>query len=176
MSKEKKSNIEEKIPDGYHKILGHLKGVLDDLDRDTGPAIYHAIELAKERAIQLGELTQAQAMQISDYLKRDIVDIAHFMADAEISFQETLNVDLQYLEDKFLENFFAAADRAKIDLLKFNLNLMHKAVYSSGEIIGIGTLRCTACGKLAHFYDVAMIEPCVACGNDTFERHLTAVE
>ncbi|MDH5595020.1 MAG: zinc ribbon-containing protein, partial [Gammaproteobacteria bacterium] len=42
--------------------------------------------------------------------------------------------------------------------------------WHTGEVVGVGTLRCKACGELLHFHATGHIPPCPKCQKTVFNR------
>jgi len=154
---------DNKLTDAYHRMLERIR----ELDQKT---IQEALEDAKETAEELGELSRDEAENVAEFIKRDLQHAAEFLNEGGRFLKEWLQFDLMLVEDKLWELFSQAADRTRVELVEFQQWLELGPEYHSGEVIGIGTLQCKACGQLLHFHKVSHIPPCPKCHETDFLR------
>ncbi len=162
-----------KLVHAYERMMERAHARFEELEkteREIIPHLQHSIEHAAEIAVELGELTREEARLVSDYLKRDLKDAGHYLADTGHDLREWLRFDLELIEDRLLEVFYRATDKTRLEILDFQETLAEAAQYNSGEITGPGTLQCDNCGELSQFHATACIEPCPQCGATTFSR------
>jgi hypothetical protein len=162
-----------KLTHAYHRMMERVKLQLDEVrkaEQDIAPAIQHSIEHASETAVELGELTREEAQLISGYLKRDLEDAGHYLAETGADFKTWLRFDIELMEDRLLEWFGNTADRTRLELLAFNAPVKETISYQTGEITGPGSLQCDDCGKRLAFHSAGKIPQCPACGGSTFSR------
>lgn len=162
-----------KLTDAYHRMMERVKLRLDEVrkaEQDIVPAIQHSIEHASETAVELGELTREEAQLISDYIRRDLEDAGHYLAETGEDFKTWLRFDVELMEDRLLEWFGNTADRTRLELLAFSAPVKEAFSYQTGEITGPGSLQCDACGKRIAFHAASTIPECPDCGGSTFSR------
>lgn len=135
----------------------------------SGPVLHRIIDETSEKLSELGELTEEEAAQVSEYLKRDLKEAAHYMQETGDDFRKWLAVDTAMIEDYLLERFKEAADQTTVELLKLK-QTAESAEYHSGEITGPGILMCDACGEQLHFHKAGHIPPCPKCKHGHFHR------
>jgi hypothetical protein len=162
-----------KFTDAYHRMMERVQAQLDQVrkaEQDIVPTIQHSIEQASETAVELGELTREEAQLISGYVKRDLEDAGHYLAETGEDFKTWLRFDVELIEDRLLEWFGNTADRTRLELLTFNAPVKETSSYQAGEITGPGSLQCDDCGKRIAFHTVNTIPHCPTCGGSSFSR------
>ena len=160
----------ERLIHAYNRMMERVKAALEQAERKTIPALEHSIEKAKTKAMDLGELTREEADRIGEYLKRDLRDVGEFLADTGGELRDWLHFDIELIEDRLLDMFAAAADKTRLELLAIEDRAARASQYRTGEITTLGTLECTDCGELLHFYGTGHIPPCPKCRNTVFVR------
>lgn len=158
---------DEKHVNAYNRMMERVKTTADHLGYQN---LKHAIQLAKDRAVELGELTREEAEQIGDYLVRDVEDAGQYLADSGGELKDWLRFDLQLIEERLLDMFALAADKTRLELIQLAENARHAGEYHSGHITSIGTLQCVDCGELLHFHATSHIPPCPKCHGSVFTR------
>ena len=151
----------------YNRMMEQIKTLADHLGYQN---LKHAIQLAKDKAVDLGELTSEEAEQIGDYLMRDLEDAGQYLADSNGEIKDWLRFDLKLIEARMLEMFALAADKTKLELMQLAERARHAGEYHTGNITSIGTLQCVACGELLHFHATSHIPPCPKCHASVFRR------
>jgi NADH pyrophosphatase NudC (nudix superfamily) len=154
----------------YDRMVHRVRDYIDQVEERTGPMLDRAIERAKTNAHELGELTREEADLIGEYVRRDMRDAAAYLEESSEELGDWLRFDLQYVEDRLLEAMRSVADRTRIELAEFNERASRLGEWHTGEITGIGTLRCTSCGEELHFSHTGHIPPCPKCHGTRFQR------
>ena len=166
------SNI-DKLTQAYNRMMERVKLRLEELEhaeQQVLPRLRHGIEHAAEKAVELGELTREEAHLIGSYLKRDLEDAGHYLAETGHDLGAWLRFDLELIEDRLLDLFRSAADRTRLEMLNFEETVERASHYQTGEITGLGTLQCDECGELLHFHATGSIPACPKCNATTFNR------
>ncbi len=153
----------------YNQMMASIRQVFDETDTSDS-SLQQALDAAKKQAVHLGEVTAEEALEISEYIKRDINDAAEYMMESSAEFSDWLMLDIEVIERKVVEMFLSVADRTRVELEELKHNSEELSLYYSGEITGPGTLVCTECGHKMPFVTTAAIEPCKKCGHNTFKR------
>ena len=107
---------------------------------------------------------------MAGYLKRDLEDAGYYLADTGEDLGKWLRFDLELVESRLAEAFLSVADRTRVEMAKLNAELEYASHWHTGEITGIGTLRCTECGEELHFKHTGHIPPCPKCRGTLFDR------
>ncbi len=162
--------IEEKLVDAYNTMMKRVHSTIDEAEEKTIPTLEHNLEEAKARAIELGELTREEAEKVTGYLKRDIEEAAGFLQETGEEFTSWIQFDYELIEEALKEAFMNVADQTKLQLRQLGENAIKASQYHTGEITGIGTLTCEACGEKLHFKKTGHIPPCPKCHATSFKR------
>ncbi len=137
------------------------------------PTLAHNLEQAREKAVELGELTREEAERVAAYIERDMQDAATFIVETGQQMRDWWRFDLQQMEQRMLEMFATVADQTSLQMRKMSETLRQASLYHAGEITGPGTLICTACETSVNFDKPARIKACRQCGATEFRRELT---
>ncbi len=157
----------EKHLHAYNRMMEQVRTLADHLGYQN---LKHAIQLAKDKAVDLGELTREEAEQIGDYLVRDLEDAGQHLAESGGELKDWLRFDLQLIEERLLEMFALAADKTKLEFMQLAERARRASEYHTGNITSIGTLQCVSCGELLHFHATSHIPPCPKCHGNIFQR------
>ena len=170
MSSEDKRDPIDRMVDAYENMLERVDHLLSKAEQSTIPTLKHAIEHAKEKAVELNELSHEEAEKISIYLERDMKDAAHYLSETGEEFREWFRFDLQLIEKRLLEMFAGVADKTRLELSQLAQQAREASFYHTGEITGPGTLLCVECGHVIHFHKAGPIPSCSECGATRFKR------
>ncbi len=160
----------EKLVHAYNTMMERVKAALDIVDKQTVATLDEGIEAAKDKAVELGELTREEAEKIGDFLRRDLEDAGEYLADTGDELRQWLHFDLELIEERLWEMFQQAADQTKLAFLQLAERAQRASEYHTGEITTVGTLRCVQCGELLHFHATGHIPPCPKCHSSVFKR------
>lgn len=130
------------------------------------------IEAAKEKAVELNELSREEAERLSDYLRRDLRDAAEFITSTEQALADWMRFDLALIEDSFLDMFSLMVDQSRLELDNLAESARQATEWQSGEITALGTLYCEKCGHSLHFHQPDYIPACPNCGATRFKREI----
>lgn len=155
----------------YNRMMERVKAAYEEAAEEARPVLAHLIDDAKKKAVELGELTQEEAERIGTYLKRDLEDAADYLTSPEVKeLVDWFKFDISLIEDRLLEMFTSVADQTKLELMQLEERARTANDYHTGEITGIGTLVCKACGEHLHFHASGHIPPCAKCHGTVFVR------
>lgn len=165
---------EHKVPEepihAYDRMVAFAKEALDELKEKGEPAILRAVETAKEKLVEIGELTRQDAEKTRQNLLRDLHDSAEYLALEEREFADWLRLDLLLVEKQLLHRLAALADQARLELAHVAKSISRLGEWHTGEIRSIGILQCAQCGQLIHFHKTGRIPPCPKCQGTVFKR------
>ncbi|MEW7976645.1 MAG: zinc ribbon-containing protein [Candidatus Sedimenticola endophacoides] len=163
----------DRMVDAYEAMLERVDGMLESAGKSTLPALQKSLEAAREKAVELDELTREEAERIAGYLERDMQDAAHFLADTGEEFRDWLHFDIKLIEERMLGMCANVADRTRLELDRLARQASAAASrYHSGEITGPGTLVCEGCGETISFHQAGQIPVCPRCRGRRFTRRL----
>ncbi len=163
------NDYNDKHSHAYDQMLERTKEFLSDAGKEAQPYVEKAMQYAKEKAIELGELTKEEAEDIADYLRRDIQDAATFLGEHGEEIKDWLKLDLMLIEDKLLDMFSQVVDKTRLELDLLAMQAQAQG-WHTGQITGIGTLQCLECSEELHFHKTGHIPPCPKCGHTEFTR------
>lgn len=162
---------EHRLITAYNRMMDRIRAAGEEADREVRPRLAWLIERAKDRAVELGELTREEAERVGDYLRRDVEDAAGFLAgEKNNELIDWLKLDLEIVEKRLLDIFTGVADRTRLELLELEAQSRAASEYHTGQITGIGTLQCAECGRTLQFHSTARIPPCPNCRGTRFVR------
>ena len=162
----------DRLTDGYDVMLERVNDVMKDAEHKTSNRFREGMEHAREKAIELDELSREEAEKIGSYLERDLKDAARFLSDTGDEFKQWFKFDLELVESRMFEAFASVADKTRVELEQWSEWAREASRYTTGEVTGAGTLVCEACGKELHFHKAGHIPPCPACGKTHFCREM----
>jgi hypothetical protein len=158
-----------KLIGAYDQMLARVKEFINETGKEAQPYLERATEYAKEKAVELGELSREEAEDIANYLRRDIHDAATFLGEHGDEITDWLRLDLLLIENKVLEMFSQVVDQTRLELDKLAMEAELQG-WHTGQVTGIGTLQCLECGEQLHFHKTGHIPPCPKCNHTEFTR------
>jgi hypothetical protein len=170
MSNERPNDAIGRMVAAYEKMLERVHETLDRAEQETIPQLKENIDQAREKAVELGELTREEADKVAGYIERDLKDAATYLHDSQEEFSQWLRFDLDQIGNRLLEMFADVADRTQVELSKLAEQARRAQLYHTGEVTGPGTLVCRWCGKAMHFRKAGHIPPCPKCRGTEFRR------
>lgn len=114
---------EEMINDlasGYERMLARIRKRLAEAEANAPLPIYMVIEEAREQAVALGEMTQAEAEQVTYWLKHDLLHLRDVLQRTERGVMSWLGLDLRLIEQGLLD---LLADPTRVDWLRLQQEL-----------------------------------------------------
>ena len=169
MSKPKQTDPFDVLADAYEKLYEHAAADIGKLKNKGGPMLHQIIEQAKDKAVKLDELTEDDAIKLTEWLKRDLQDAVSYLSETGHEIKDWLGYETKLLENELFYMFLDIADKTTVELQQFKENTRHPE-YHTGEITGPGTLTCDECGEKLHFYKAGKIPPCPKCRATVYHR------
>jgi hypothetical protein len=160
----------ERLAKAYDKMLHEVHEALESARENTLPGLKDYLADAREKMIELGELSREEAEKVSTYVERDMKDAASYLLETGEQLSAWWRFDVQQVEERMLEMFTSVADQTKLELAKLAQRANSAPLYHTGEVTGPGTLVCVACGKEMHFQKTGHIPPCSGCKGTDFQR------
>ena len=160
----------DRMADAYERMLERVDEMLEHAEKSTLPSVRKALDTAREKAVELNELTREEAEKLAGYVERDMKDAAHFLHETGEEFRHWWRFDLKLIEQRMLDMFANVADRTRLELEQFANHARQASLYHTGEVTGPGTLACSECGKELHFHKAGRIPPCSQCRGTRFHR------
>lgn len=175
MTNERKRDPIDRMTDAYERMLERVDGLLEVAEKSTLPTLRRALEQAREKAVELNELTREEAEKLTEYVERDMKDAAHFLLETGSEFRQWWQFDVQMIEQRMMEMFANVADKTRLELERLADQAREASLYHTGEVTGPGTLLCNGCGKELHFHQAGRIPPCPGCHGTGFKRPSSTV-
>lgn len=163
-------DLVEAVAEAYERMLRRAMEELRKAEEKSGPVLHKLIENARDKAVDLEELSREEADKLADYLKRDLTDAATYLVDTGDELKDWLGYEAGLIEGEMLELFMRAADNTTVELRKLRAQAEWASHYHTGEITGPGTLLCEQCGEKLHFQKPGRIPPCPKCHATLYQR------
>lgn len=160
----------ERIIHAYDRMMQRAERTLKSATTHSETALKHALETARERAVELGEISREEADKVHEFVARDLYDVGRHLATEERELTDWLRLNLLNLEKELLDRFSMLAKAAQLELKHLQKAKHRFDEWHTGEVTTIGTLRCRSCGELIHFEHTGHIPPCPKCHGTVFER------
>lgn len=161
---------ETHLVDAYNRMMARIRDTIETAEAEAVPTLQKAIDMARQEAVRLGEITREEAEAVGNYIKRDINDAAEYLTESSREFTSWLRLDIDVIEKKILEMFLSVADKTRLELEEIAHPRCDISHYHTGEITGPGTLVCSGCKQPIHFKTTSHIPPCPKCHHTVFER------
>jgi rubrerythrin len=167
----------ERLTRGYELMFQRVHEFLDRTEQEAAPRMIEALRDAREKAVELGELSREEAERIAGYIERDVRDAADFISETGQDFRDWFRFDWELVEQRTFDWFAQVADRTSLELRALAERARQASEYRTGEITGPGTLVCQQCGATMQFKQAGHIPPCAKCKGTRFQReHVAATE
>ena len=170
MAERKDQDPFERLSAAYDKILEEVHDAIESARDNALPGLKDYLDDAREKMVELGELSREEADKVAGYVERDMKDAANYLLETGEQLSAWWRFDIQQIENRMLEMFTSVADQTKLELAKFSQRAKTASLYHTGEITGPGTLVCVDCGKEMHFKKTGHIPPCSGCKGTDFQR------
>ncbi|UCE88830.1 MAG: zinc ribbon-containing protein [Pseudomonadota bacterium] len=165
-----KLDLGEKLSAAYDTILERSREALASLRENTDDALHRALGSARDKAVELGELGRDEAERVHDFVVRDLHAAATHLGEQERDLADWLRLDLLLVEKEALSRYSALTERARAELRHLRKTAARYSEWHTGEITGLGTLRCVHCNKDIHFHRTGRVPPCPNCHGTEFRR------
>ena len=156
----------------YETMYEHVAANMHKVKDKGGPMLHELVDEAKENVIKAEEVAEEDIEKISDWLKRDLEDVVHYVVETESAVKEWLGFETALIKSEIIRLLLDTADKTTVQLLRMKDNVHKPSVYHTGEITGPGTLICDKCGEKLHFHAAGHIPPCPKCHKTEFHRIL----
>ncbi|OGT90883.1 MAG: hypothetical protein A2286_07770 [Gammaproteobacteria bacterium RIFOXYA12_FULL_61_12] len=169
MSDEPEKNSADRLSAAYEKMLKLVHDGKESIEKDALPLLRERLGWAREKVVEMGELTREEAERLSDYLERDIQDAAAYLSKTGDEFVIWLRTDITLIEAKLLDMFAQVADQTSLQLKQW-ADQARNTPHRTGEVTGPGVLLCRNCREELHFHKAGRIPPCPKCKGNEFLR------
>lgn len=170
MAPDAKRDPVDRLVDAYERMLERVDQALETAEKNAIPNLRKALDNAREKAVELNELTREEAEKLTGYVERDMKEAARFLSETGEEIRAWWRFDLKMVERQLLDMFASVADKTRVELERFAEQAREASLYHTGEVAGPGTLECVECGKELHFHKAGRIPPCPQCHGTRFRR------
>ncbi|MCU7878345.1 MAG: zinc ribbon-containing protein [Candidatus Thiodiazotropha sp. (ex. Lucinoma kazani)] len=160
----------DRLAAAYDKMLQEVHEAAESAKESALPGLKEYLDDAREKLVELGELSREEAEKVAGYVERDMKDAANYLLETGEQLSAWWRFDVQQVENRMLEMFTSVADQTKLELAKLAQRANKSSLYHTGEVTGPGSLLCIQCGKEMHFKKTGHIPPCSGCKGTEFQR------
>lgn len=153
----------------YELLLEKTMENAQRLEKRTERKLHQIIDAVNDEVAAVTEISEEQLPKLAGYLKRDLAEAAHFLAETGKDLKDWWGFESALLEGQLRENFSRAADQTTLELRDLS-EAAQRAEYHTGEVTGPGTLTCDACSEVLHFRRPGRIPPCPKCRGYRYHR------
>lgn len=170
MKKQRENDLIDLLAEGYEQMLE--RAVKDARQRElkTERRLHQLIHDARDKAVELGELTQNEADRVAKYLARDLSDVKVFLNETGKEIKDWLGFETSLLESEIGNLLLEVADDTTVDLILLKAMSQDEEHYLINQISGPGTLICDGCGEKLKLRRTTKLSACQKCGSDSFHR------
>lgn len=165
---EKQTPTQEKLSHAYHTMVERINDSLKQISGND--RLQKAFKSAREKSVELSELTQEESEKVGKYLARDLQQAQQYLSNTGHELGDWFHLDMELIENRLWEFFSHAADQTSLELLQLKDQAHNASEYHTGEITAPGVLECTACKGELHFKKAGHIPPCPKCRGKVFSR------
>ena len=144
----------------YETMYERVAENLHNAKEQTGTLLHKFIDEAKDKAVDLGELSEEDANKVTTWLKRDLDDAIDHIAETDANLKDWLGFETTLIESALLYMLLETADKTTVELLRLKQNAERPYIYHTGEVTGPGMLICDQCDEVLHFHKAGRIPPC----------------
>ena len=155
-------------PNNYQQLLERIVIKISEERYLTEEALAQWLIKAEEFLEAAGELSQEEIELMAAYLKRDLQAFADSMDPDSNS--DSPSIWLSSLVDTVWHALAEVTDKTQVEWRELAEDLAHDGVYRAQEWVGLGILKCTACGNQQEIYHATQLSPCSKCKGETFQR------
>jgi hypothetical protein len=149
-----------KRKEGYVSLL---ETVIKKLKIDSNN-LSEVIETSEKVAQAASALTKDEFALISAYVKADLNEFAQ-------NYEESKSGPFYLMiENSIWQGLAEISDKTLLERTEFFQELKTHGSYHTGDIIGLGTLRCEHCGHRVEYNHPTEIINCSECGGNQFRR------
>ena len=158
------------LGEAYEKLYEFVADNFHHAEQKSKPLFNKLIKEAREKTVELKQLSEHDADKVVDWVKRDMTDTANYLAETGRELKDWLGFETILVENKLLDLLEKAADQTTVKLLQINDDSLPVTTYHTGEVTGPGTLACDQCNEQLLFHRSGKIPHCPKCHATSFHR------
>lgn len=160
------------LGESYEKLYEHIAENFHRAEDKTEALFNKLMHEAKDKVKELKKISEDDADKVADWVKRDMTDAAHYLAETGNELKDWFGFETTLVENELLDMFIKAADQTTVKLLQLKEESKLNISYHTGEVIGPATLKCDKCDETLQFRRAGKIPPCPKCHETSFHRVL----
>ena len=160
----------EALGEAYELMLERAVEDYHKAEERTRPFLHKAIDQARQRAVDLNELSREEAEKISDYLRRDLDDAVQFIAESGQDLKSWFGFEMGVIGDHMADLFSQAADKSVVEWMGLKEFADAVGAYKTGDVVAPGIFLCDNCGEEMHVHKPMQLPPCSKCMETAFHR------
>lgn len=150
----------------YQALITQVKLDFTDDNSMTVKELYKVVTNSKDFLALKQQAKAEELALVEQFLKRDIADYLQEKNATDLSHSPTVIA----VENTLWHWLSEITDRSQVEWHEVTQDFKHNGLYQSGEIIGQGTLVCTACGHEMRIEFPGVIPDCPECDCGQFTR------
>jgi len=150
---------------GIDDIYQRLDSWLKDIKEHEVNQLVEIVEEAKALAMAAESLSQERIEQFMSNFKYDLQEfINQWKTDSEHS------IYIGLLNETWWDTVAKTADKTQIEWAELPDDIAHQGIYSKGDYIGFGQLKCCKCQEVLTISHRSVVGECPHCAHDKFNR------
>ncbi len=151
------------MPKRKARYISLLEAVINKLKIDKNN-LSDVVETSEKVAQAASDMTKDELSLISTYVQADLNEFAQ-------SYEEGKSGPFYLMiENSIWQGLADISDKTFIEQAEFFHELETQGSYQTGDIIGLGTLRCEKCGHRVEYNHPTEVIDCIKCGHNQFRR------
>lgn len=167
---DKEKDPVDRLVSAYEAMLERVHESADNAEKKTIPWLRETLATAREKAVELEELTREEAERVSRYVERDLHEASSYIANSGQELRDWLSFDWQLMQSRMMVMFAGMADQTSQALKGFADQAREASLYHAGEVAAPGVLECTECGAEVSLEQTGRIPECPQCGATRYRR------
>ena len=102
-----------RLIEAYNQMMASIRSAFETSD-DEEMSLSKAMAMARDEITHISDVTQDEAEEISNFIKRDINDAAEYMMETSSEFSDWLMLDIEVIERKLIDLFLSVAVAALV--------------------------------------------------------------
>ena len=154
----------------YEALIQQIKAQYSDDNSLTVKSLYKETQSSKAFLAIKQQAKAEELALVEQFLKRDIASFLQEKNATDLSHSPTMIT----VENTLWHWLSEITDRSQLEWHEVAQDFKHHGYYETGEIVGQGTMVCTACGHESKIEFPGVISDCTECDNDEFTREALA--
>ena len=151
---------------GYDEFVAELKKRWQE---DDSSSIKELVDKTRAYMEAASDLTKDELALISEYVKRDLVELE----DSGDAFRDSLYY--RSIKDTVWGWLSEITDKSQLEWHELATELTNHGEYQAGDVVGPGRFDCTLCAHSHEITHPEVLTTCLECNHDRFIRRPLAV-